>query len=147
MKSNEYGFTLLEIMVVVIIIGLLATMVAINVIGRKCEAEKKIAVVSIRAVEDALEMYKLDNHQYPDTDQGLKALIEKPTTGNVPCCWKGPYLKSKDVPKDPWNRPFIYRSPGQNGDYDIITLGEDGQPGGEKCDADLSNANLEEGMQ
>ncbi|HEY4716061.1 MAG TPA: type II secretion system major pseudopilin GspG [bacterium] len=142
--KGEKGFTLLEIMVVVIIIGLLATMVAINVVAKKCDAERRIAMVDIRALEDSLELYKLDNHSYPDMEQGIKALIETPSTGQIPCCWNGPYLKKRDVPKDPWSRPYLYRYPGSQSDYDIITLGEDGVTGGAKCDADITNFTIEE---
>ena len=143
---NEKGFTLIEIMVVVLIIGLLATLVAVNVIPRKEEANRTAALVQIRNFEEALKLYYLDNHMYPDSQQGLKALVEKPTVGKVPCCWReGGYLEGGRIPKDPWSNSYVYTSPGKGGkDFEIVSKGRDGEPGGEGPDKDISNWETEE---
>lgn len=145
-NAHESGFTLIEIMVVVLIIGLLATLVAVNVIPRKEEANRTAARVQIKNFEEALKLYYLDNHMYPDTQQGLKALMEKPTVGKVPCCWKeGGYLEGGKIPKDPWGNPFIYKSPGEGGkDYEILSYGRTGEPGGKGPDKQISNWDTEE---
>jgi len=143
---NEKGFTLIEIMVVVLIIGLLATLVAVNVIPRKEEANRTAALVQIRNFEEALKLYYLDNHMYPDSQQGLKSLVEKPTVGKVPCCWReGGYLEGGRIPKDPWSNSYVYASPGKGGkDIEIVSKGRDGESGGEGPDKDISNWEVEE---
>jgi len=143
---NEKGFTLIEIMVVVLIIGLLATLVAVNVIPRKEEANRTAALVQIRNFEEALKLYYLDNHMYPDSQQGLKALVEKPTVGKVPSGWReGGYLEGGRIPKDPWSNSYVYTSPGKGGkDFEILSKGRDGEPGGEGPDKDISNWETEE---
>jgi general secretion pathway protein G len=135
------GFTLIEIMVVVLIIGLLATIVAVNVIPRKEEANRVKARADIKSLETALKLYYLDNHVYPTTEQGLQSLVSKPTVGNIPCCWKEEgYIEGGHIPKDPWNNDYAYFSPAPNGaDYVIISYGADGKPGGEGKDKDITS--------
>ncbi len=146
LSSDGSGFTLIEIMVVVLIIGLLATLVVVNVIPRREEAARTTTRVQIKHFEEALKLYYLDNHVYPDTPQGLKSLIEKPTVGKIPCCWKeGGYLEGGHIPKDPWGHEYVYMSPGKQGkDYEILSYGRDGEPGGEGPDKDISNWDAEE---
>ncbi len=136
----EQGFTLIEIMVVVIILGILAAIVAPNVIGRVGDAQIQAAKQDIRGVENALKLYRLDNFNYPASEQGLQALVTKPADPNIRN-WKGPYLDR--LPKDPWGNPYLYLNPGNNAEIDIYTLGRDGRPGGEGEDADIGNWNLE----
>ncbi|MEO6078800.1 MAG: type II secretion system major pseudopilin GspG [Steroidobacteraceae bacterium] len=140
-QELQRGFTLVEIMVVVVIIGLLATAVLVNVVGRIDESRVTKAQTDISALETTLELYRLDNFQYPTTEQGLKALNQKPADPNV-TNWKGPYLKRSS--KDPWGRDYVYTSPGEHGEFDLSSLGADGKPGGEKFDADIGNWNLEQ---
>jgi general secretion pathway protein G len=132
------GFTLIEIMVVIVILGLLAALVVPKLIGRTEEAKKTQARVQIRSVEQALELFKLDNGFFPTTDQGLGALVRLPDTGRAPKNYrKGGYLDR--LPKDPWGNPYVYVSPGSHGDYDISSYGADGAPGGEGEDADINS--------
>ncbi|MDR0648946.1 MAG: type II secretion system major pseudopilin GspG, partial [Synergistaceae bacterium] len=136
--KKRSGFTLVEIMVVVVIIGLLATVVAVNVSRQSDEARITTTRVSIASIENALELYHLNNGFYPTTDQGLKALVEKPSSAPVPNNYpKGGYVKKP--PKDAWKRDFLYYCPGTKGEYDIISLGADGVEGGEDAGADISN--------
>ncbi len=145
MNRKKGGFTLIEIMVVVVIIGLLATLVTLNVLPRAEQAKRTKAVSDIKTLMNALELYKLDNGTYPSQEQGLKALVEKPTTGNIPKHWReGGYLNSNKVPLDPWGHPYVYIYPGRHGKYDIISYGRDGEPGGEGEDADITSWNLDE---
>ena len=130
------GFTLLELLVVVAIIGLLASYVGPKYFGVLGGSEQKSALAQIKLLGDAVEIYRLDVGQFPTTQQGLKALMVKPAGIDK---WKGPYLK-KAIPLDPWNKQYIYRSPGSSGsDFEIISYGSDGQPGGTEIAADLSN--------
>lgn len=138
--GRQRGFTLIEIMVVVIILGILAAIVAPNVIGRVGEAQVTAARQDLRSIESALKLYRLDNFSYPTTEQGLEALVAKPADPSIRN-WKGPYVER--VPKDPWGNPYLYLSPGNNGEIDIYTMGRDGRPGGEGEDADIGNWNLE----
>lgn len=131
--SGQRGFTLLEIMVVVIIIGLLAAIVAPNVIGQSDKARVEIARTNMAALGSALDMYKLDNGKYPTTEQGLQALVEAPTDAKN---WTEPYIKQEPV--DPWQNEYVYISPGLDGPYDLYSLGADGQEGGEGVNADIS---------
>lgn len=139
--KRQTGFTLIEIMVVVLIIGLLATLVAVNVIPRKGQADRVKACADINSLESALKLYYLDNHMYPTTEQGLGSLIAQPTTGKIPCCWKqGGYIEGGHIPKDPWDNEYVYMSPAPNGsDYVILSYGADGKPGGEGSDKDISS--------
>jgi general secretion pathway protein G len=140
-RRNQEGFTLIEIMVVVIILGLLAGLVLPRILGQEEKAKVEATKVQIRALEDALDAFKLDNGFYPTTDQGLDALIRKPEAGRIPDKWReGGYLKPARIPKDPWNKDYIYLSPGNEGrEYDIISYGADGEPGGEGNNADIES--------
>ena len=129
------GFTLLELLVVIVIIGLLAGFVAPRYFSQVGKSEIQVARAQIDAFEKALDQYRLDTRRYPSSEQGLKALLERPA-GEAQ--WAGPYLR-KDVPLDPWGRPYIYRAPGSKGDYDILSYGKDGQPGGTGEAADIAN--------
>lgn len=143
MKNNR-GFTLLEILVVVFILTLLAAIVAPKIIGRTDDARIAEAKVQIRNFETALKLFKLDNGFYPSTEQGLEALIEKPTAGMIPSNYReGGYLEQKRIPLDPWDNPYVFISPGLHGDYDIICYGADGRTGGEGKDADITSWNIE----
>jgi len=140
-KKNNKGFTLIEIMVVVIILGLLAGLVLPRILGQEEKAKFEATKVQIRSLEDALDSYKLDNGFYPTTDQGLESLIKKPESGRIPLKWRdGGYLKPARIPKDPWGKDFVYLSPGgENREYDIISYGADGEPGGEGNNADIES--------
>lgn len=143
-KHSERGFTLIEIMVVIIILGILASYVAVRLTGQTEDARRTQAKVQIQGFETALELYKLDNGSYPSTEQGLQALVEPPTVGKLPRKWReGGYLKKGKVPKDPWQNDYIYRSPGDHGEYDIMAYGDDNEPGGEGKDEDVNNWELE----
>jgi general secretion pathway protein G len=137
---SESGLTLIEILVVIIVLGLLAGLVAPQIIGRVSEARSATARTQIELLSLALDNYRLDNGYYPTTEQGLAALRTRPTSEPQPRNWRGPYLQ-KDVPDDPWDRPYVYRSPGEvnAGSYDLLTLGRDGQPGGEEEDTDITS--------
>jgi general secretion pathway protein G len=142
--ANEKGFSFLELMVVVVILGILATYVAPRFMGRADDAKAVKAKVDIVSIETALKLYKLDNGVYPTTDQGLAALVEEPNTEPVPMNWKEKgYLEKARVPKDPWGREYLYLSPGIHDDYDIISYGADGVPGGEGKDKDINSWELE----
>jgi len=128
-RTLQKGLTLVEILLVVVIIGILAAMVIPNVTGRGEEARRAAAKADIEAnLSAALDMYEIDNGRYPTTDQGLKALIKKPSSEPVPDNWSGPYLKRKSVPMDPWGNDYIYYSPGSRNpnEYDLSSLGSDG---------------------
>jgi general secretion pathway protein G len=143
-RPNERGFTLIEIMVVIIILGILASYVAVRLTGQTEEARRTQARVQIESFGTALALYKLDNGSYPSTEQGLNALVEPPTVGDLPRKWRqGGYLEKSKVPSDPWKNEYIYLSPGLHGDFDIISYGDDGEPGGEGKDADVNNWELE----
>ncbi|MDZ4383919.1 MAG: type II secretion system major pseudopilin GspG [Nitrospirota bacterium] len=136
------GFTLIEIMVVLIIIGLLAGIVVPKLMGRTEEAKRIKTAVQIKNLQSALDLYKLDSGVYPSTDQGLQALVEKPAVGEIPNNWKeGGYIDK--IPKDPWGNNYVYISPGVHGDYDLYSYGADGEEGGEGRNADIQSWNLE----
>ena len=135
---NRAGFTLIEIMVVIVILGLLAALVVPKLIGRTEEAKKTQTRVQIKSLQQALELFKLDNGFYPSTDQGLDALVRMPEGGRIPKNYrKGGYIDR--TPKDPWGNPYVYVSPGQRGDYEISSYGADGVQGGEGEDADINS--------
>ena len=134
--TKETGFTLIEIMVVVIILGILTAIVAPNIIGRVGDAQISAAKQDIRNIESSLRLFRLDNFNYPTNEQGIKALIAKPVGQNTRN-WKGPYLNR--MPADPWGNQYLYMYPGLNGEIDIYTYGRDGQPGGSGDDADIGN--------
>jgi general secretion pathway protein G len=136
--EREGGFTLVELLVVLVIIGLLATVVMINVLPAQDKALTEKAKVDIATLEQALEMYRLDNFTYPQTTDGLKALLTPPATLVEPARYrKGGYIRK--LPNDPWGRPYLYANPGVSGGLEVFTLGGDGLPGGEGVDADLRN--------
>lgn len=136
--NKNTGFSLIEIMVVVVILGILASIVVPKIISRPDEARVVKAKQDVLSIQNALDLYKLDNGFYPTTDQGLLALVEKPTSNPIPKDWK-PYLKS--LPKDPWGRDYLYLNPGQHGEIDIFTEGADGEPGGTGVNAEIGNWN------
>ena len=141
---DKRGFTLIEIMVVIVILALLAALVGPKIIGRSDDAKITDAKVQIRNLETALKLYKLDNGLYPATEQGLTSLVTKPASGVIPKNYKPEgYLESKKVPKDPWGNDYIYLSPGSNGDYDLCSFGADGVKGGEGKSADICNWNMQ----
>jgi general secretion pathway protein G len=142
--ENNKGFTLLEIIVVVFILSLLVAIVAPRIIGRTDDARIAQAKVQIKNFETALKLFKLDNGFYPSTEQGIEALVEKPTVGQIPQKYKeGGYLEQKRIPLDPWGNPYIYISPGIYGDFDIICYGADGKEGGEGKNADIKNWDIQ----
>ncbi len=141
--KNNLGFTLIEIMVVVIILGLLATFVVPKIVGRTDDAKIVKAKVDIQAIETALKLYKLDNNNYPTTEQGLEALVNPPESGSSGKWREGGYLEKKSIPKDPWGNPYIYLSPGLHGAYDIVSYGADKMPGGENENADIKSWEIE----
>jgi general secretion pathway protein G len=134
----QRGFTLIEIMVVVVIIGILGALVVPKLMGKPGEARITAAKVDIASLMQALKLYKLDNQRYPTTEQGLQSLVEKPTGGPAANGWKtGGYVDK--LPKDPWGNPYQYLSPGVKGEVDLFSLGADGQPGGAGDDADIGS--------
>ncbi len=141
--TDSRGFTLIELMVVMVILGILAGMIVPRIMDRPEEARRTKAGVDIGALGQALMLYKLDNGQYPTTDQGLQALVDPPSVGRLAKKWrKGGYLDKNSVPMDPWENDFIYISPGLHGDYDLMSYGPDGEPGGEELDADINSWEL-----
>ncbi len=143
-RQRQAGFTLVEILVVTMILGLLAALVVPKILGRTDDARRTAAKVQMRNIEQALHLFKLDNGVYPSTEQGLDGLVHRPTVGVLPRHWKeGGYLPK--VPKDPWDRPFLYLCPGADRmrDYDLVSYGADGKPGGVGNDADLESWNLD----
>ena len=143
LRGNS-GFSLIELMVVVIILGILAMYIGPKLMGRTEQAKVVQTRVQIEGLETALKLYKLDNGVYPTTEQGLQALVERPDTENVLQNWrKGGYLEKGKVPNDPWGNEFIYLSPGIQGDYDITSYGADGVPGGEDENKDINSWEIE----
>ena len=135
------GFTLIEIMVVIVILGVLAALVVPNVLSRTDDARIAAAKSDLGAIRQALKLYRLDNQRYPTTEQGLAALVTKPTIAPAPPNWKpGGYLEK--LRRDPWGRPYQYLNPGLKGDVDIFTYGADGEPGGNGADVDIGSWDL-----
>lgn len=135
-RDAESGVTLIEMMVVLVIIAIVAALIVPNVIGRPDEARVTVARTDIRTIASSLEMYRLDNRRYPATNQGLMALVTRPVSPPVPQNWPaGGYLSQ--LPVDPWGNAYVYRSPGDGAPYELMSLGADGQPGGEGVDADI----------
>ncbi|MDC8757629.1 type II secretion system major pseudopilin GspG [Janthinobacterium fluminis] len=135
-RGGEHGFTLLELLVVIVIIGLLAAYVGPKYFAQLGKSEVTVAKAQIESFEKSLDTYRLDVGRYPNTDEGLGALLVAPATAGAK--WNGPYLK-KAVPQDPWGRPYLYRSPGAKAEYEIVSTGKDGQPGGSGENADISS--------
>jgi general secretion pathway protein G len=138
--NNRGGFTLIEIMVVIVILAMLAALVGPKLMGRTDDAKIQTTRTQISNMETALKLYKLDNGTYPSTEQGLNALVSKPTVGVIPKNYKeGGYLEKKQVPKDGWGNDYLYISPGEHGDYDLFSYGADGAKGGEGKNTDITN--------
>ena len=136
--AKQQGITIIEVMVVLIIISVITAGAAMNFMGKADDAKVKQVRTDMATIEKALDMYKLDNHRYPTDEQGLEALTEKPAIDPIPRQWQqGGYLKKKAI--DPWGNPYVYVVPGEQGAYDIYSLGADGQSGGENFDADIYN--------
>jgi general secretion pathway protein G len=134
--KRSAGFTLVELLVVLVILGLLAALVAPRVLSYLGSSKTKTAQLQITSFADALDLYRLDNQGLPTTAEGLKALVEKPASATG---WNGPYLSQSKIPQDPWGNDYRYASPGQHGEYDILSLGADGKPGGEGENQDVVN--------
>lgn len=140
-SNRERGFTLIELMVVVVILGILAAFIVPKLMDRPEQARRTKATADIRSLEEALGLFKLDNGFYPSTEQGLQALVSKPTVGRIPSKYaEGGYLRK--VPADPWETPYVYLMPGVHDDYDIISYGADGVPGGEGNNGDVQSWEL-----
>ena len=140
------AFTLIELLVVVVILGILVAVITPRIMERPEQARRIKAQIDIENLEAALKLFKLDNGFYPSTEQGLEALIKKPSIGRIPQNWQeNGYLEKSQVPKDPWGNPYAYLSPGaHNKDFDIVSYGADGEQGGEGYDADIGNWEVEE---
>jgi len=140
-QKKQSGFTLIEVMIVVVILGILASIIVPKIMGRPDEARAAKAKQDIRAVTAALDLYRLDNFSYPTTEQGLEALVTKPSGLAAGANWKkGGYLDS--LPTDPWNKPYLYLQPGVHGEFDLYSFGADGVEGGSDAAADITNWNL-----
>ncbi|HUR88482.1 MAG TPA: type II secretion system major pseudopilin GspG [Ramlibacter sp.] len=135
-RAAQAGFTLIELMVVLVIIGVLAALIVPNVLERADDAKVTAAHTDVSNVMQALKLYRLDNNRYPTTEQGLQSLITKPASGPTPPNWK-PYLEK--LPNDPWGHPYQYLNPGVKGEVDVMSYGADGQPGGEGKNADIGS--------
>lgn len=142
---NRSGFTLIELMVVIVILSILAVYMMPKIMGRPEQARRLKARVDIQALETALKLYKLDNGRYPTTEQGLQALVEPPDSAPQPRNWReGGYVEKGRIAKDPWGNEYVYLCPGTHGDYDIISYGADGEPGGEDENGDVKSWEIEE---
>jgi general secretion pathway protein G len=142
--GDRRGFTLIELMVVIVILGILAGLIVPRIMGRPEQAKRVKARMQIESITTALKLYKLDSGSYPTTEQGLQALVEQPSSGTIPKKWrKGGYLEKGQVPKDPWGNEFIYLSPGMHDDFDLISYGADGSSGGEDKNADINSWEVE----
>lgn len=136
---QQQAFTLIELMVVLVIMGVLAALIVPNLMARPDQARATAARQDVGSIMQALKLYRLDNGEYPSASQGLRALVEKPTAGKLPSNWRN-YLER--LPNDPWGKPYQYLNPGTNGEIDVFSLGADGEPGGEKANADIGSWQL-----
>jgi len=137
--NNTKGFTLIELMVVLVILGILAGLIVPRMMGRTEDAKQVKTRLQLDGLEAALKLYMLDNGVYPTTEQGLQALVESPKTGTLPKAWReGGYLEKKKIPLDGWGNPFVYIQPGVHGEYDLSSNGADGEPGGDGKDKDIN---------
>lgn len=142
--SGSQGFTLIELMVVIVILSVLAVWVAPKIMGRPEQAKQVKAKVDIQSFETALKLYRLDNGSYPTTEQGLEALVTQPDTGKLAKNWRaGGYIEKGKIAKDPWGNEFVYISPGVHGEFDILSYGADGEPGGEEYNQDINSWEIE----
>ena len=141
--SNQKGFTLIEVLVVVVIMGMLIGLIGPNILGQADRARVTTAKTQIATLSQALDMYKLDNHFYPTTDQGLDSLVVKPSASPIPRNWNPDgYIKGSKIPLDPWDGEFVYFSPGEDGQpFELFSLGADGRVGGDGYNADISSSN------
>ncbi|MGB9355722.1 MAG: type II secretion system major pseudopilin GspG [Azonexus sp.] len=138
LRKSHSGFTLIEVMIVIVILGVLAALIVPKVMGRPDEARIAAAKQDIFTIMQSLKLYKLDNRRYPTTEQGLAALVQKPSQAPLPQNWSaGGYLER--LPNDPWGQPYQYLNPGLHGEIDVMSFGADGQPGGQGVDADIGN--------
>lgn len=135
-RKSEKGFSLIELIVVLVILGLLAAVVAPRVYDKLARGKEQIAKIQIKELEGALQLFSFDVGRYPNTSEGMDALVRNP--GNLES-WRGPYLGKTELPKDPWGKPYIYRCPGQHGDYDLFSYGPDGVEGGEGENSDIAS--------
>lgn len=135
-RRSEKGFSLIELIVVLVILGLLAAVVGPRVYDKLKSGKQQIAKIQIKGLEGALQLFSFDMGRYPTSSEGLEALIRNP--GSLES-WKGPYLDKSELPMDPWGKPYVYRSPGQHGDYDLLSYGPDGIEGGEGENADIAS--------
>ncbi|HEX9758001.1 MAG TPA: type II secretion system major pseudopilin GspG [Nitrospiria bacterium] len=142
-KLDQSGFTLIEIMVVVVILAVLVALVAPKIVGRTDDARRTAAKVQMRNIEGALQLFKMDNGFYPSTDQGLESLVNKPSVGEIPRNWSEHGYISK-IPKDPWGSDYSYLSPGTHGEFDLMSYGADHEQGGEGKNADVENWNIDD---
>ena len=141
LRTSQQAFTLIEVMIVVVILGILAAVVIPKILDRPDQARHSAAKSDIAVIMQQLKLYRLDNTFYPSTDQGLQALTVKPATNPIPMNWKqGGYLER--LPNDPWGRPYLYLNPGVKGEIDVLSYGADGQPGGEGNNADIGSWGL-----
>jgi len=139
-KLNDRGFTLIELMVVIVILGILAGLIIPRIMGRPEEARRIKARIQMESIETALKLYKLDSGSYPTTEQGLQSLVEAPSVGELPKAWReGGYLEKGKLPKDPWGNDYVYLCPGLQGEFDLSSYGADGEPGGEDKNKDINN--------
>ena len=144
--GHQRGFTLIELMVVIVILGVLAGLIIPKIMGRPEEARRMKARIQMESIETALKLYKLDNGAYPSTEQGLQALVQPPEVGELSRQWRqGGYLDKGKVPKDPWDNDYVYLAPGVNNpyDFDLVSYAADRQPGGEGDNTDVNNWELE----
>ena len=140
-RRHLHGFSFIEVMVVIIILGLLSSIVGVYLFDSAAKAKADATKTQIKGLETALDLYRLHNSRYPSTEQGLKALLTKPEVGVLPKNWNGPYLRGKNLPEDSWGSPYRYLS-GNGNNYEIISLGADGIDGGTDLDADINSKDL-----